>query len=413
MNSRERVLATFNHQEPDRVPIDFDGHRSSGVMAIAYARLRRHLGLPVREVYVYDFVQQLALVDDDVLDRFGADAVQLGRGFARDPRDWADWELPDGTPCKIPSFVKPVQKNGDWVLYGDEGQVIAIQKQGTLFFETADYPLAGDPDDAAERLRYYLDQVVWWRVGVPPSPLGFDPQGLAALAAGARALRESTDRAIVGIFGGNLLDMGQLSYRMDNFLCDMLANPRQVHTFLDRLTELHLADLDKFLTAVGPSIDIVVFADDLGMQTGPQLSPRMYREFLKPRHALLWNRAKQLRPGLKVFLHCCGGVYSLIPHLIEAGLDALNPVQTTCAGMEPGRLKREFGRDLVFWGGGCDTRETLPRGTPEQVRQDVRRRMEIFSPGGGFVFQPVHNIMADVPPENVVAMFEEALAFRP
>jgi len=400
------VLAAINHRAPDRVPIDFNGHRSSGIMAIAYAKLRRHLGLPIREIYVYDFIQQLAIVDDDVLDRFGVDVVELGRGFAKQPGDWADWELPDGTPCKIPSFVKPVKKNGDWLIYGDDGQVIAIQKQGCLYFEQTYWPLADDPDETFGRLPRYLDQVMWWRLGSPPSPLGYDPAGMAARTAGARALRESTDRAIVGLFGGNLHEIGQFVFRIDNYLCEMAANPRRVHRFLDRVVEIHLANLEKYLASVGPYIDVIGFGDDLGMQTGPQISPKMYCEFLKPRHSLLWNRAKQLRPGIKVMLHCCGGIYPLIPHLIEAGLDICNPVQTTCKDMEPERLKREFGRDFVFWGGGCDTREVLPNGTPDQVREDVRRRVQTFAPGGGFVFQQIHNVMANVPPENVVAMFD-------
>jgi uroporphyrinogen decarboxylase len=248
---------------------------------------------------------------------------------------------------------------------------------------------------------------MWWRLGSPPAPIGYDSAGLAKLAAGAKALRGSTDRAILGLFGGNLFEIGQFAFRIDNFLCELAANPRRVHRFLDQVTELHLANLEKYLSAVGPYIDVIAFGDDLGMQTGPQISPRMYAEFLKPRHSLLWNRAEQLRPGIKVMLHCCGGIYPLIPHLIDAGLDAANPVQTTCQGMEPERLKHEFGRDFVFWGGGCNTQEVLPNGTPEQVREDVRRRVAILAPGGGFVFQAIHNVMANVPPENVVAMLDE------
>jgi uroporphyrinogen decarboxylase len=168
---------------------------------------------------------------------------------------------------------------------------------------------------------------------------------------------------------------------------------------------MHLQNLEKYLSAVGPYIDIILFGDDLGMQTGPQISPRTYHEFIQPREKQMWSRAKELAE-VKVMLHCCGGVYPLLRGLIDAGLDIIQPVQTTCTDMEPERLKREFGRDLCFWGGGCDTRSVLPWGTPQEVADDVRRRIEIFAPGGGFVFQQVHNIMADVPPENVVAMLE-------
>jgi uroporphyrinogen decarboxylase len=200
--------------------------------------------------------------------------------------------------------------------------------------------------------------------------------------------------------------MGQFLWGMDRFLYMLAAEPRAVHRFLDRLVEIHLAELERFLGAVGDSIDIVVFGDDMGMQTGPQFSPAMYREFFKPRHAALWARAKEIAPRVKVNLHCCGGVRELLPDLIDAGLDVINPVQTSCAGMEPAGLKRDFGADLVLWGGGCDTQEILPRGSPAQVREHVRERVGILAPGGGFVFQQVHNILAFVPPESVVAMFD-------
>ena len=156
---------------------------------------------------------------------------------------------------------------------------------------------------------------------------------------------------------------------------------------------------------MGPYIDVVLFGDDLGMQTGPQMSPAMYRQFFKPRHALMWRRAKALA-NVKVMLHCCGGVRSLLRDLIDAGLDAINPVQISCRGMNAADLKREFGKDLTFWGGGCDTQQILPEGTPDQVRNHVREQVKILAPGGGFVFQQVHNIMSNVPPQNIVAMFD-------
>jgi uroporphyrinogen decarboxylase len=199
--------------------------------------------------------------------------------------------------------------------------------------------------------------------------------------------------------------MGQFLFGMDRFLYMLAAEPRAVHRFLDRVVEIHLENLERFLGAVDGAIDIIVFGDDMGMQTGPQFSPAMYREFFKPRHAQLWARAKSLSP-VKVMLHCCGGVRELLPDLIDAGLQAINPVQTSCAGMEPAGLKRDFGAELTFWGGGCDTQEVLPGWNPDRVRAHVRERVRLLSPGGGFVFQQVHNILAFVPPENVVAMLD-------
>jgi len=179
-----------------------------------------------------------------------------------------------------------------------------------------------------------------------------------------------------------------------------------VSSFRPALTELHLRNLERYLGAVGEHIDIVGFGDDLGMQTGPQISPRMYREFFKPRHARIWGHAKKLCPHLAVSLHSCSGIYPLLADMIDAGLEAINPVQFTCSGMEVDRLKREFGKDLTFWGGGCDTRQVLRAGTPDEVRRHVKEQVSILAPGGGFVFQQVHNILGGVPSENIVAMFE-------
>jgi uroporphyrinogen decarboxylase len=275
---------------------------------------------------------------------------------------------------------------------------------GALYFEQTFFPLAEDP---GMELADALEECMWTAVASPPGPLVGGPGGARRLEEGARRLRQASDRAVIGLFGGNLLETGEFLYRMDNFLAMLAGEPGDVHRFLDRLTERHLASLESYLAAVGDSIDVILFGDDLGMQTGPLLSPAMYREFFKPRHRLLWRRAKELAP-VKVMLHCCGGIRELLPDLIDAGLDAVNPVQTSCAGMDPRQLKGEFGRDLVFWGGGCDTREVLPYGTADQVRQHVAERLSILAPGGGFVFQQVHNILAHVPPENVAAMLEAA-----
>jgi uroporphyrinogen decarboxylase len=407
MNSRERIVATLDHREPDCVAIDFGGHRSSGIMAQVCPHLRRALGLPPSTLYVYDFIQQLAVVEDDVLDAVGADVVEIGHDLIHSPAYWQDWTLADGTPCKIPAFI-PVERRGTgWVVLGDEGQVICIQKEGTLFFEQTCFPLlgmdAGQEAEALERLEVHLDQIMWWRLGIPPAPAALDSHERVA---SARALRESTDRAIYGTFGGNLLEVGEFAYRIDNFLMLLAAEPRRMHAFLDRLLEIHLRNLERYLGAVGEYIDVIGFADDLGMQTGPQISPAMYREFFQPRHKILWNRAKELCPHLKVGVHSCGALYPLLRDMIDAGMDAVNPVQFTCRGMELARLKREFGRDLTFWGGGADTQGVLIHGTPQQVREHVRANVDILAPGGGFVFQQVHNILLGVPPENITAMFD-------
>ena len=405
MTPRERVLSALNHHQPDRVPIDFSGHRSSGIAAVAYGKLRRSLGLEPRPIRVYDPVQQLAIVDEDVLARFGVDTIELGRGFALEDEHWADWTLPDGSPCQMPAWALPERQEGQWVIRSSSGRIIAKMPDGALYFEQCYWPYLEDDD--LDRLAEALTENMWCAVASPPGPLAAGDGGQQVLAQGARKLRESTDRAIIGLFGGNLLEIGQFLYRNDQFFMLLAGDPQRAHQFLDRLVEIHLANLERFLGAVGQWIDIVLFGDDLGMQNGPQISPAMYVEFFKSRHAKMWRRAKELA-DVKVMLHCCGGVRPLLPHLIELGLDAINPVQISCRGMEAQGLKHDFGRQLTLWGGGCDTRFVLPHGTPEEVRRHVQEQISILSPGGGFVFQQVHNVLADVPPENVIAMFDAA-----
>jgi uroporphyrinogen decarboxylase len=334
----------------------------------------------------------------------------MGRGFSLSPTDWHDWVLPDGTPCKIPAHIHPVKVGNDWHVYHEDGTLIAIQRESCLYFEQTCFPLMDSDARTFPDLATALDKVDWSALGSPPAPIGYDDTGLKKLAAGAKVLRESSERAIIGLFGVNLLEIGQFLFRNDNFFMLLAGDPLRAHRFLDDLVEMHLANLQKFLSAVGPYIDIILFGDDLGMQTGPQISPRMYREFFQPRHKLMWETAKRLDP-VKVMLHSCGGLYPLIPMLIDAGLEIMQPIQTTCVDMEAERLKREFGRDLVLWGGGGDTRDILPNATPEQVAEDVRRRIAVLGPGGGFVFQQIHNVMANVPPQNIVAMLDAARAF--
>ena len=411
LTSRERVMMAVNHREPDRVPIDLGGHRSSGIMAIAYNKLKQYLGIETGDIYVYDFVQQLAIIEPEVLDRFGVDTIEMGRGFALEPEDWHDWVLPDGTPCKIPAFIHPVKVGNDWHVYhkneneNKDGTLLTVQREGCLYFEQMHFPLADSDDSTFDDLATLLEKVMWASLGTPPAPIDYDEEGLEKLAAGAKALRESTDKAIIGLFGGNLNEIPQFLFGMANFFMILAGEPARAHRLLDKLVEMHLENLDKFLSAVGPYIDIILFGDDLGMQTGPQFSPRMYREFFHPRYKLMWTMAKKLA-DVKVMLHCCGGVYPLLPGLIEAGLDIIQPIQTSAKDMEPERLKREFGKDICLWGGGCDTQRVLPMGTPEEVTEDVRRNVSVFAPGGGFVFQQIHNIMADVQPENIVAMLD-------
>jgi len=235
-------------------------------------------------------------------------------------------------------------------------------------------------------------------------------QRLDRLHARARSLYEETDYAILGGFGGNILEAGQFLRGWEQFMMDLAADPEFTHAMLGRLTEWHLANLERYLDAVGDHIQIIQMGDDLGTQIATQLSPAMYREYVKPCHKAIYRYVRE-HSDVAVFLHSCGSIYQLIPDLIEAGVEILNPVQTSAANMDPRRLKDEFGDRLAFWGGGCDTQTVLPAATPEEIREHVRERMEIFKPGGGFVFNQIHNVQPNVPPENVVAMLDAAYEF--
>jgi uroporphyrinogen decarboxylase len=406
MNSRERVLAAVNHLQPDRVPVDFGGHRSSGIMAIAYKKLKEYLGIHSGDIYVYDFIQQLAIIEPEVLAVLGSDAIDWGRGFWKEAQDWKVWVLPDGTPCKIPAYLDLKRVGNDWYVYHADGTPLAVQKEGCLYFEQIIRPRAGRDDSSFKDLASELEKVMWVYLPVAPGRIDFnDDEQLNSLQAGLKAFRDSTDKAIIVPFGGNLNEFGQMLYGVGEFLMMLAGEPRHVHRLFDALVEMYLKKLEKFMHYFGPYADIIMFADDIGMQTGPQFSPKAYREFFHERYKLMWTTAKKLG-NVKTMLHCCGGVYPLLPGLIEAGLDIIQPVQITCKDMEAEKLKRDFGSEMCFWGGGCDTRDVLPSGTPEQVREHVKTLTETWFHDGGFVFQQVHNIMADVPPENIVAMFE-------
>jgi len=192
---------------------------------------------------------------------------------------------------------------------------------------------------------------------------------------------------------------------------DLVAEPEKAEALLDALMERHLAVLEKACRAVGDVADLIRFGDDLGGNGGPLMSPRTYRQLFKPRHTTLCDYVHE-HSRMKTFLHSCGSIRALMPDLIEAGYDVINPVQTTCQGMEPEELKADFGKDICFWGGGCDTRIVLPKGTPAEVKDHVKRRLEILMPGGGFVFNTIHNILPEVPPQNIVAMFEAIQEFN-
>jgi uroporphyrinogen decarboxylase len=415
MTRRERVLAAIRHQEPDRVPVDFGAMRSTGITAVAYGQLKHYLGLRAGETRVYDVVQQLAQPEPAILDYIESDVVDLGRVFLTEDGDWKDFTLPDGSPAKIPSFINFVPDgSGGWLGLNAEGTPIGAMPQGAFFLSQTRYPLLGwDGSDRSvlKRLPELMNDVTWAAFPAPPHHKPLTPRHLADIRRRAKALYEETDYAVMVAFGGNLLEWGQFLCRMDQFLFDLIDNPKKAAALLDRLVEIHLANLEKFLPAVDGYVQIIQMGDDLGTQLASEISPKLYREVFKPRHRQIFEAVRK-RSRLRLFLHSCGAIADLLPDLIDIGVEIINPVQTSARGMDPARLKREFGRDLTFWGGGCDTQRVLPEGSPADIEAHVRDRIATLAPGGGFVFTQVHNIMPHVPPRNVVAMYEAVKKFR-
>ncbi len=411
MNSRERVLSSIRHKEPDRVAIDLGATPSSGISAIAYNNLKKYLSINDGHNRVYDVVQQVTQPEDSVIERFKVDVLDIGRMFNTNDADWYEVVLPDGSKAEYPAWFRPVaQPDGSLNAYLSSGLQVGRMPKGATFFDQTVFPYEdGFPADY-KNLPAEMGKVIWSALAHSPWDHAAEPQFWQQLRQKALYLREHTDKALMIVCGCNLFEWGTFLRRMDNFLMDLYTEPEEVERMLDALMELHLNTLEKVCEAVGDVVDILRFGDDLGMDSGPFMSPEVYRKIFKPRHAKLCGYVKK-HSGMHTFLHTCGSIYRLIPDLIEAGYDIINPVQTNCFEMEPERLKREFGKDITFWGGGTDTRFILNHGTTLEVKADVKRRLEIFAPGGGFVFNPIHNIMPDVPPENIVAMFEAVEEF--
>ncbi len=411
MNSRERVLAAIEHREPDRVPVDLGSNPSSGISDVAYNNLKKHLEKTQGRTLIYDVVQQLAQPEQEILSQFGVDVLDIGRTFNTSDEDWYDIKLADGSIAQYPRWFRPVRREDGGYEVESDGRVIARMPPGGMFFDQIYFPYAGGYPDNLKNLPEAMQQVLWAALVHSPWDHAGEPDFWEKLREKAVRLRKSTDKALMISCGCNLFEWGTFLRRMDRFLMDLLAEPTRVEALLDALMEIHMGFLEKVCEAVGDVIDIIRFGDDLGMKGGPFMPPETYRQLFKPRHTKLNTYVHKHTP-MKTFLHSCGSIYMLLPDLIEAGVDIINPVQTNCRDMEPGRLKKEFGRDITFWGGGCDTASVLNFAEPGGVRKHVLERLEIFAPGGGFVFNTVHNILPEVPPENIVAMFDAVKEFN-
>ena len=367
---RERVLAALNHEEPDRVPIDLSSVGPTGIHLRAYERLLEVLGIQ-EDIQLRDVTGQLAQPSEAVLSLIGADVrgIRVG-GAAYNPPLTAENEITD-----------------HW---------------GAVWRRTADglcYSLA----------RFPLQHASLSDLAAHPWPDGTAPELVAGLAERARYLHEETPYAVLGEFAGHIFERAQMVRGFDTFLVDLVANREFAEELMDRILAIEIDIVSGFLDAVGSHIDIIAFKDDLAMQSGPIVSPRLFRDAIKPRMRRLIEAIRS-RTQAKLWFHSCGSVVFAIPDLIDLGVDVLNPVQVRAADMDTARLKREFGKNIAFWG-GIDTQHVLPFGTPEDVRNEVRRRIGDLAPGGGYVLSSVHNIEADVPGENIWAMYQAAHTF--
>ncbi|MFW6312330.1 MAG: uroporphyrinogen decarboxylase family protein [Spirochaetota bacterium] len=415
MSSRERVLSAIDHREADRVPIDMGSTPSSGISAVAYDALKQHLGITSGSTQIYDVVQYLAQPEWPIIDRLGVDVLDIGRAMNSRESDWRDTTMPNGRPAQYPSwFVPRENSDGTWIARHRDGTPIAAMPKGAVFFDQTFFPwIEGYPDSRSamnEALDEAMDHVMWAHLVHSPWDRGGEPDFWTTLREETLKLRDTTDKALLVVCGCNLFEWGTFLRRMDNFLMDLYTDEENVGLLMELLMERHLATLEKVCESVGDIVDIVRFGDDLGMDSGPFMGLDVYRRSFHAHRTRLCDYVHQ-HSSMHTYLHTCGSVYQYIPDLIESGIEIINPVQTNCRDMEPERLKSEFGTDIVFWGGGVDPREVLNRGTPQDVRDDVRRRLDILAPGGGFVFNTIHNILSEVPPENVIALFDTVMEY--
>jgi len=379
MTSRERVLATCRFEEPDRVPIDLGGSTgASGIHVQAYHNLRRHLGLPTGTIACNDIMQMLARVDHDVQEHFGLDVAAIDGTSTI--QDWEIRDLVEDLEVAVPSGLDLRREADDtWVL---------THPSGTRYLK----PPASHYFDAESGRG-------WYGLGRP-----LTDETLADLQTYARTLYHESDLALCAKFGGAFCS------HQPEFLMDLLLEPAKMQDRLARQCDGLIAKYTRLHQALGDFTFCVVFADDLGAQNAPMLGPDLFREAIAP-HYRRFAEWLHSHTDWQLYLHSCGAIEPLIETLIECGVDILNPIQTSAVGMDAAELKRKYGGRIVFWGGGCDTQNVLGFRSPEEVAEHVHDRLRIFAPGGGFVFNQVHVIQPNVPPDQICAMFDAAQRF--
>ncbi len=380
MTPRQRVLLALSHKEADRVPIDLGGTIVTSVTKAAWHDLRNYLHLPLQEHQpMADHVQQLPYLEEDLLMRLHADVRMV--------------QMPAATAA-APEY----RREGSYYTLRDRwGATLKMPVEGGLYFDWTDFPVT---DTDLSQLRQF-----------DPPPLDA-PEVIEDLRMQAARLRSTTEYAVAGsgVIGGGIFEQGCRLMGMEAFMMAMAAEPAFAESLMDMITDIYIASCDQYLDRVGEFLDVFTYWDDVMTQQGWMISPEMYRRMIKPRTRRLADAVRK-KTDAKLFYHACGAAYELLGDIADIGFDIVNPVQVSAAGMDTSRLKRDFGKDLVFWGGGVDTQRILPEGTVQQVEDEVKRRIHDLAPGGGFVFAAVHNIQAFVPPQNIIACFDSAVRY--
>ncbi|HQY91935.1 cobalamin-dependent protein [Caldilinea sp.] len=376
MNSRQRVKMALNHQEPDRIPFDLGGTVLTSIHVHAYRNLRRYLGLPDKEVEVMDVFQQIAVIDDDMRQKLGCD----GRNVA--PRSSATFKI-----------VVDEDSMPGYRFFQDEwGISWRMPKDGGFYYDMFQHPFANSAS---------IDDIKHF-----PWPDPVDPARFTTLKESARHVAEDLGEAVIlGGLSAGFVELAAWTRGFARFYPDLVTNLEWMTYLMDTIIDLKLAYWEVALPLVGDYADVVQEADDLAGQFGLLISPETYRKVIKPRHKKIMDFIKA-RTDAKIFFHSCGAIREIIPDMIEIGIDIINPVQVSAVGMESSALKRDFGKEMTFWGGLVDTQGVFTTGTTDEVREEVRRRIDDFGAGGGFIAATVHNIQANVPPENIMALWE-------
>ncbi len=370
---RERLRAALHHEQGDRIPIDFGGAEFTSITLPAYERLKAHMGVDA-ETRVMSIIHSAAHPDESILEQFGVDTRNIQPGpYDGGHQEWID---PNHYIDMFGVHWKRTEKDMDQHFLHVDGP----------FYEG---------DLTIDR----IDAFDW--------PDGKNPGLAAGVGERVQEIMAAGSYARVLYLPGGVIHRGYAMRGFENYLRDLYRRPEALTHLMDKLCDFWVDTAVSVLEAAGPeNIDVVYFGEDLGTQEGCMFDPEgIYARYFKPRHRRMVETVKS-RADIKICFHCCGSAYHFIDHLIDIGVDALNPVQVRAKNMEPKRLKAEFGDRLCFWG-GIDTQRTLPFGTPEEVRQEVRHIIEVLGKGGGYVRNSVHNIQSEVPPENIVAMFDE------